>query len=286
MMDAINKDPELRKRMFEGGFDVTDISLEVMPAFMNERSREYINSAKTLGLVCGAMRAAFAVVAVAAFLLAACAPPVSRPTESGGQRPDGFPDAYYLEAARRGQPVYEVDPASSRIVIEVRRGGTLAQLGHDHVVVSHDVAGYVSPAEGRADLYVRLDRLIVDEPGERAEAHFETQPPDDAIAGTRENMLRKLDAAGHPFAVISVRGVDRNASGAWLDATLALNGTSRPLRIPAEIALAPDGVSVAGQIALTQTSFGITPYSILAGALQVQDEVAIRFRIRAGRMPL
>ena len=52
----------------------------------------------------------------------------------------------------------------SRIVIEVRRGGTLAQLGHDHVVVSHDVAGYVAPAEGRADLYVRLDRLVVDEP--------------------------------------------------------------------------------------------------------------------------
>jgi hypothetical protein len=43
---------------------------------------------------------------------------------------------------------------------------------------------------------------------------------------------------------------------------------------------------VAGKIALTQTSFGITPYSILAGALQVHDEVTIRFRIHARRMPL
>ena len=50
MMDAINKDPELRKRMVEGGVEVTDISLEMMPAFMKERSREYLNSAKTLGL--------------------------------------------------------------------------------------------------------------------------------------------------------------------------------------------------------------------------------------------
>ncbi len=99
-------------------------------------------------------------------------------------------------------------------------------------------------------------------------------------------MLRKLDAAGHPFAVIGVRGVDRDAAGASLDATLELNGTSRALRIPAEIVQAPDGVSVAGKVAVTQTSFGITPYSILAGALQVQDEVAIRFRIRARRMPL
>jgi tripartite-type tricarboxylate transporter receptor subunit TctC len=51
MMDAINKDPELRKRMFEGGFEVTDITLEMMPAFMKERTQGYLNSAKTLGLV-------------------------------------------------------------------------------------------------------------------------------------------------------------------------------------------------------------------------------------------
>ena len=51
MMDAINKDPAHRKQMFEGGFEVTDISLEMMPAFMKERSAEYLNSAKTLGLV-------------------------------------------------------------------------------------------------------------------------------------------------------------------------------------------------------------------------------------------
>ena len=51
MMDAINKDPEHRKKMFEGGFEVVDVPLEMMPAFMKERSQEYLNSAKALGLV-------------------------------------------------------------------------------------------------------------------------------------------------------------------------------------------------------------------------------------------
>jgi tripartite-type tricarboxylate transporter receptor subunit TctC len=51
MMDAINKDPEHRKRMLEDGFEVTDISLEQMPAFLKERTAEYMNSAKSLGLV-------------------------------------------------------------------------------------------------------------------------------------------------------------------------------------------------------------------------------------------
>jgi tripartite-type tricarboxylate transporter receptor subunit TctC len=51
MMDALNKDPEMRKKMFEGGFEVIDITYEMMPAFMRERTQEYLNSAKTLGLV-------------------------------------------------------------------------------------------------------------------------------------------------------------------------------------------------------------------------------------------
>jgi tripartite-type tricarboxylate transporter receptor subunit TctC len=51
MMDAINKDPDLRRRMTEGGFEVTDIGIEAIPAFMAERSKEYMNSARALGLV-------------------------------------------------------------------------------------------------------------------------------------------------------------------------------------------------------------------------------------------
>ena len=51
MMDAINKDTELRKRMTEGGFEVTDIGLDRIPAFMKERSVEYLNAAKGLGMM-------------------------------------------------------------------------------------------------------------------------------------------------------------------------------------------------------------------------------------------
>ncbi|HVF63636.1 MAG TPA: tripartite tricarboxylate transporter substrate binding protein [Casimicrobiaceae bacterium] len=51
MMDAINKDPELRKRMVEGGFEVTDIGYADMPAFMKDRVQVYMGTAKAMGLV-------------------------------------------------------------------------------------------------------------------------------------------------------------------------------------------------------------------------------------------
>ena len=51
MMDALNQDPELRKRMVDGGFEVTDIGYEQMPAFLKDRVQEYMGTAKAMGLV-------------------------------------------------------------------------------------------------------------------------------------------------------------------------------------------------------------------------------------------
>ena len=51
MMDAINKDPESRRKMFELGFEVTDIGYDQMPKFLKDRTAEYLSTAKLLGLV-------------------------------------------------------------------------------------------------------------------------------------------------------------------------------------------------------------------------------------------
>ena len=50
MMDAINKDPALRKQMTEGGFEVTDIGIDKMGDFMKERTAAYLRFAKLMGL--------------------------------------------------------------------------------------------------------------------------------------------------------------------------------------------------------------------------------------------
>ena len=141
--------------------------------------------------------------------------------------------------------------------------------------------GYVAPNAARADLYIRLDRLVVDEPELRTRAAFATQPSEAAIAGTRENMLGKFNADQHPYAVISVDGMDSDASEPRLNASITFNGVTRAMRIPAKIEKAVDQLTVTGRVALAQTAFGIVPYSILGGGLQVQDEVNVRFSIHA-----
>ena len=197
--------------------------------------------------------------------------------------PTEFPEAFYQQSAQRGLPVFEIDPAVSLIVIEVRRGGSLAKLGHDHAIASHNVRGYVAPSEARADLFVRLDELVIDEPELRAEAGFDSQPTAAAIAGTRENMLKQLHADLHPYAVIAVDGVDTVADGPWLNASIALNGVGHAVRVPVRIEQDPGQLMLSGHVALEQSQFGIEPLAILGGALVVQDRVEVRFVIHARR---
>src|SRR2546430_3511452 len=82
-------------------------------------------------------------------------------------------------------------------------------MGIDHVVASYDRGGLDAPVKGRADLYVALGRLAVDEAALRTEAGFDTQPAESDIEGTRANMLGKvLEAQKFPFALIRVSGAD------------------------------------------------------------------------------
>ncbi|RZL86850.1 MAG: YceI family protein [Variovorax sp.] len=228
-------------------------------------------------------RSAYLVAVLAAFV-AACAPQIRQATPRPA--PENFPRADYERAAAQGKPVYRVDPEGSLVTITVRRGGSLARLGHDHVVASHAAQGYVSLEEGRADLYVPLDTLSVDEPALRAEAGLDTQPSESDIAATRSNMLDKVLATQQfPFALIRVSSVEKIPAGLRMAVALTLHGATRTFAVPAQIETGSDGMSVAGSFEFNQSDFGIVPFSILSGAVQVQDRLSLRFRIRAAPWP-
>ena len=231
------------------------------------------------------------VAVVVVGLLAGCAVQQPAPPLPEAAAPAEFPAAYYRQAAVQGMPILRVDPARSVVVIEVYRGGTLARLGHDHVVASHDVRGFVAPRADRADLYLRLDQLVVDEPDLRKQAGFDTQPTEDDIAGTRRNMLSSLEAEQFPYALIHLTTVGAtdsqqrefvNKGDKMVDVTITVHGVGHTVRTPVAIETSEGAGSIvaSGRIALKQTDFGVTPLSVLGGAIQVKDEVNVRFTIR------
>lgn len=218
-----------------------------------------------------------------ALLASSCTPPLSpQKAEVQERPPEVFPLAYYREAQVAGSSVLRIYPSRSLVTIIVRRDGALARLGHDHVVSSRHVKGLVDINGGRADLYVMLDQLVVDEAALRLLAGFTTQPSEDAITGTRRNMLDKsLESASFPHALISVK---RNpVDSKTLSVTITLRGTVKKFEIPAQIKILDDGMEVNGQLTFNQSDFGITPFSILGGAIRVHDRLDFNFSIIAGK---
>jgi len=215
-------------------------------------------------------------------LVAACAPDVPLQAQKTPPPPSlsGLPDAAYRQAQAEGKNILRVDGHKSLVVFEVRRAGAFARFGHDHVVASHDVQGYVAPDDNKADLLVQLDQLVIDEAPLRAEAGFTTQPTADDIAGTRRNMLNKvLEVDRYPTALMHIE----RKGEAMLSVTITLHGTTRTFDVPAQIASTADGLTVSGKMTFNQSDFGIVPFSILNGAIQVADRLDMRFNIVAER---
>lgn len=219
-------------------------------------------------------------------LLCACTLRPPAPAPAAPPTRDARADMAEQEAAAFARelaaaaPTLEIDAEQSLIAVTVRRGGSLARFGHDHVVASRAISGQVAPAAGLAALQFRLDQLSVDDTALRLAAGMRTLPSAEAIAGTRDNMLlRVLDAARYPLVRVELR---RAGAGLPLQAAITLHGVRRSLTLPVRSSDAADGsLRVAGEFTLRQSDYGIVPFSVLGGALAVEDQLELRFDILA-----
>ncbi|WP_425254090.1 YceI family protein [Janthinobacterium sp. NFX145] len=216
---------------------------------------------------------------LACAMLAACTPlPPAPAPASTPATPAAMPAPAWQ---RQGVQLLHIAPEESLLTITVRRGGALARLGHDHVVASRSLQGVVAPALGRAQFRFRLDAMSVDEASLRQAAGLTTAPSADAIAGTRHNMLvRVLEAERYPWVSIDAR---RTGDKEVFEADITLHGVTRTLRLPVRIEQTVDGrrLQASGSLLLKQSDFGIVPFAVLGGAMAVQDQMELAFRITA-----
>ena len=186
----------------------------------------------------------------------------------------------YRAKAASGAAIYAVDPSTSLIAVTVRRAGLMARLGHDHVVASHTLAGFVAPDAGSADLSFRVDQMTVDEPQLLRDAGIDKQPSAQAVEGTRTNMLGPvLEAERYPVVTLHAQ----QQAGEQLSVAVTLHGTTRLLTLPATVRVDAAQVTASGTARVKQTDFGNTPFSVGAGLLSVQDELEVRYHIVARR---
>ena len=124
--------------------------------------------------------------------------------------------------------------------------------------------------------------------GAAAGEDFASEPSNKDIAGTRRNMLSPalLDSETHPridLAIADIQPGDAaNAYVVTLQATV--KGGAYRFEAPATVTESADQLTIVGEFSLLQTGLGLTPFSVMLGALQVEDEMHVRYSIvaRAG----
>lgn len=207
------------------------------------------------------------------------------------------PQAATAPAAHVGVP-YDIAGAESLLTILVFKGGALAGAGHNHLIASHDLSGtfYVptDPLQTTFEVQVPVATLSVDERALRAEEHSGDFPPDvpeSAKDGTRHNILGEalLDGEHHEQIVLRalrLQPAQPTATGAVIAEIQALvRGQPHTLSVPVRYEWSAGTLIVSGETTVKQTDLGLKPFSAMLGALVVQDEMRVRFRIVAHATP-
>lgn len=230
---------------------------------------------------------ALAALLLGLLALAGCAErPVREPAS-----PSAVPVAPSTEGGvvRHEGRAYQVASDESLLTILVYRGGALAKAGHNHVIASHSMTGTAwvprDPERASFEIHVPVNDFTIDEPKLRAleGQEFSSDVSDSARDGTKKNMLGEsmLDGARFPEVVLRSQRMESGSEGILAQVDVSIRGQTRTVTVPIHYDIQGNEVRAQGQFALKQTDLGLTPFSLLGGALRVEDEMTVRFSVLA-----
>lgn len=171
----------------------------------------------------------------------------------------------------------------------VYRAGALASLGHNHVILNRSVTGSidVAPTLSASSFSVRapVAAFIIDDSQARAEegADFPGDISDEAKTGTYNNMTGPAILNSIQYPIISVQSTRLETSQETVLATVTVNvaGQESTLTVPFVFSRETYGLSASASFELRQSAVGLTPFSLMLGALAVRDALQVKLEVRA-----
>jgi hypothetical protein len=179
---------------------------------------------------------------------------------------------------------FQIGPDAGRVVIKTTRAGLAARAGHDLTIeVTRWSAQVQVPAEedgGAAAATVSVD-LDLGSLEVREGTGGALPLTDRDRREIKKQMGGILGAATATFASTRVipagsGGSGSGSGGGAVEGTVTLNGKTQPARLQVT---APGDGQYRGTAALSQTGFGIKPYSGFFGTLKLKDEVTLEFQL-------
>lgn len=170
---------------------------------------------------------------------------------------------------------WSLDSSSGQLLIRTGVAGPAAKTGHRLTIAMQT---WQATVEWRGKEPASVEMTVSVDSLEVLKGEGGVTPllgPEKGVA--RSNALKSLDAKKFPQIRFTANDVVKSAGGYRLTGTVEIHGTSRPQTVDLTVADRGDEWAMSAQAAVTQSDFGVKPYSLLMGAVKVADEVVIEF---------
>lgn len=194
-------------------------------------------------------------------------------------------------AQEGGPAVFGIEAGRTDIHWRIYRAGPMARFGHSHVISVGPLDGTVNlaadPSESSFELEFPVVGLIIDDPELRSlyGEEFSSVPSAEDIEGTRENMLTEAVLDGAQFPSIRVSGTNWTGPGddQSIDLAIGILGRTIEVTLPTQVVVDGDSLVASGSFTLGHEALGMTPFSVMMGAVQVGEDMDFTYEIHAER---
>ena len=164
---------------------------------------------------------------------------------------------------------HRLGPGNATLAVRTKRGGAAAKAGHDLDMLVTAWEGTLEVGEDGAATGAQLTADATSLRVQKGTGGMQALGEDD-----KANIHQTIDDEVLKRQDIVFRSTRVESAGAGLsvEGELTLAGTRRPVSF--ELAVADDG-TLAATTTVTQSAWGMKPYSALWGALKVLDEVEV-----------
>lgn len=175
---------------------------------------------------------------------------------------------------------HTLDPSSGSVVLRTGRQGMAQKVGHDLVIDATRWNAEVNidddPSKCEVQATVDIRGLEVREGLGGAKPLSDKDKRD-----IKKNIGETLKA--NRFPEITFRSTTVESTGDTqleVSGELSVAGTTRPVSFPLSVEEEGSSVRLRGTVPITQTNFGIKPFTAMMGALKVKDQVEVELDVR------
>lgn len=170
---------------------------------------------------------------------------------------------------------HDLGPSTGELLLRTTSEGKMAKMGHALTIAVENWHGQLvigeTPKESSLRVTVALTSLRV------REGTGGATPLNDGGRRKIEDQARKsLNASAHPELTFTSTAIDGTWESGRVEGTVTLNGRTETESF--EVTAVEGGFRLTGP--LTQSRFGLKPYSAMMGQLRVGDDVIVEATVR------